>query len=105
MNELELSRIIRAYFVLGGLKWPTMWQALGFAHTEIGEAYEVLLRKWDWKRNDPKKEEIRYSNVDFGEELGDAIMMLIVAGLEMGVDPVQALLQKIRSKCPDAFKT
>lgn len=104
MNEAQLSRIVKAYFIERGLTWPNTIQAMMFAETEMAEAYELLLASMGtWKRNNPENKP-EWSPYDFGEELGDAIMMLIVAGLTVGVDPIEDMLHKIGRKAPDALK-
>jgi hypothetical protein len=89
------------YYERRGLHWPTVEEALQFVHTELGEAYEILLaRNPNWVRNNPT-EKPGFSARVLGEELGDAIMMLVVAGLAADVDPVSALLDKIDRKLAD----
>jgi hypothetical protein len=107
MNETQLSRTVNAYFIERQLVWPSVYEAMGWAVAEVGEAYEALLMasSKEWKRNDPEKEKKTVTNVDFGEELGDAIMMFIVAGLTMGVDPIEQMLFKMERKVPGVTKT
>jgi len=93
-----LARAIDAYYRCRGLKWPTTEQALMFAQTELGEVYELLLaRESGWVRNNPD-DKPEYSDQALAEELGDTVMMLIVAGLAAGVDPIEALLDKMEEK-------
>ena len=78
--------LIRNYYKVRGLKWPTVEQAMMWTQTELGEVYELLLaRDGDWVRNHPWNKAM-YSPGALAEELGDAIMMLIVAGIVEGVD-------------------
>ncbi len=96
-NMSELALAIFFYYDERDLLWPDFEQAMAFAHTEIGEAYEVYLAQFEgWVRNDPDHEP--FSAARLAEELGDAIMMLVVAGIAYGIDPVQALREKMAHK-------
>ncbi|MCK5642568.1 MAG: hypothetical protein KAJ19_17300 [Gammaproteobacteria bacterium] len=93
--------LIRNYYKVRGLKWPTIEQAMMWVETELGETYELLLsRDGDWVRNHPWNKTM-FSSGALAEELGDAIMMLIVAGIVEGVDPLAALREKIERKIRD----
>lgn len=97
-NSLTLNDV-KEYYAARGLVIPNVWEALGWSATEGGEVYEVLLRKnQDWTRNNKAKEGIPYNSSDFADELGDQIMMLVVAGWVEGVDPIAALKEKMRRK-------
>jgi NTP pyrophosphatase (non-canonical NTP hydrolase) len=101
MTDLT-ARIIRAkiteLYLTRGYKWPDEMQALAFVNTELGECYELLLAKTKgWKRNNPRDKQ-PYSDDDFAKELGDAIMMLCVAGYVCDVDPIEAMLSKMDVK-------
>lgn len=86
---------IEAYFERKGLKWPDSWRALGWANTELAEVYELILAKdGGWVRNNPEDHD-GWSPERFAEELGDTIMMLLVAGYAEGVDALLALENKI----------
>ncbi len=50
-----------------------------------------------WVRNNPEAHPVA-TRQDFSEELGDVIMMLMVAGLVDGVDPLDALYAKMERK-------
>ena len=94
----KLIICIRDYYDIRGLKWPTFDDAMKFAHTEIAEVYELdLARTGGYVRNHPENKPI-YSPEKLSEELGDAILMLIVAGIVEGVNPLQSLLTKIGGK-------
>lgn len=94
----ELGSTIAAYYDRRGLKTPTALWAVIFAQTELAEALEVLLeREGGWVRNHPDDKPAGTSE-ELGEELGDAIMMLMVAGLVDGVDPLACLRAKITRK-------
>jgi NTP pyrophosphatase (non-canonical NTP hydrolase) len=89
---------VLSYYESRQLKLPSIWEALGFATTELGEVYELLLsRQGGWVRNNPDSKP-SYSPESLSEELGDVIMMLIVAGIVEGVDPLQSLADKIDRK-------
>ena len=92
------ARQILDYYTRRRLRWPTPEEAVLFAMTELGEAADVLLqRKGGWTRNNPEnKPEGTIEEV--GEELGDTIMMLMVVGLRLGVDPLESLDAKLRRK-------
>lgn len=94
-----LTEQITNYFNQRGLVWPDDGDtALQFATTELGEALEILLaRKADWLRNNPAGKP-NFDKVQFGIECGDVVMMAIVAGIVEGVDPVEALLDKMHRK-------
>lgn len=93
-----LVDLISTYYAKRGLKWPNVDQAMQFVETEMGEVYEILLaRQPGWVRNNPGNKP-PFSKGELAEELGDAIMMLIVAGIAEGVDPIDAMERKIYRK-------
>lgn len=96
---MELLDIIIDYFDKRGLVYPdNSWQALGFATTEMGEVYELLLdRDKNWIRNNPE-DKPKFNKEDLSEELGDVIMMIMLAGYVEGVNPIQSLKDKIQRK-------
>ena len=94
----ELTDIIVDYYELRGLKFPNFDNAMKFVVTELAEVLELDLdRIGGWTRNHPESKP-KYNKEDMAEELGDAIMMLIVAGIADGVDPIDALVKKIKRK-------
>jgi len=93
---------IHEYYTARGLVYPTAEQALMWAMTELGEAADELLRKTKWIRNNPAKE-TDYDNDKFVEELGDTMMMLMVAGMVSGKDPLKAMEEKIRRKINETY--
>lgn len=98
MNGNDLTDLITEYYTERNLKFPNFRDALAFVQTELGEVYELdLARVGGWKRNNPQNKPT-FSKEELGRELGDAIMMLIVAGLAEGVDPLLSLENKIKSK-------
>lgn len=97
--ETDLLDFIVEYFNKRKLVYPdTSWQALGFATTEMGEVYELLLdRDKNWIRNNPD-DKPKFNKENLAEELGDVIMMIMLAGWVEGVNPIQALKDKINRK-------
>jgi len=66
--------------------------------TEIAEVCEQLLgMEGGWTRNNPDDHDAP-SNERLAEELGDAIMMCMVAGIVRGLDPFEAMLDKMAGK-------
>ena len=95
---LGLAVMINQYYDQRGLVWPGRKEALLWALTELAEAAELVLEDGgSWVRNHPLERE-DYSPERFAEELGDVMMMVMVAGMVVGVDPQQALQQKLRRK-------
>jgi len=93
-----MKELIKSYYEVRGLKWPTIEQAMMWAQTELAEVYELLLaRDGGWSRNNPESHQ-GFDKDALAEELGDSIMMLIVAGLVEGVDPLAALREKVERK-------
>ena len=94
----SLQNFVVNYYIARGLQWPTLDQALQWHETEMGEVYEILLaRVGGWVRNDPTRERPSDSE-SLATELGDAIMMLLVAGIVAGVNPLEALRKKMERK-------
>lgn len=97
-NDLSLLGRVYNYYKLRGLKFPSFDNAMKFLQTELAEVYELdLARIGGWERNNPQNKP-SFSPEKLAEELGDAIMMLIVAGIAEGVDPVDALKRKMERK-------
>lgn len=98
---MNVTDLISRYFELRQYQMPDVWEALAWADTEKGEALEVLLaKKGGWVRNNPDGKPGWDPDL-FAEELGDMIMMLVVAGQAEGVDPLEALVRKMKRKAPD----
>lgn len=94
----QLAHQICEYYQLRGQKWPNVEEAMMWLETECAEVYELLLaRKDGWVRNNPANKP-EFSKEALAAELGDAIMMLLVAGYVEDVDPMQALLEKVERK-------
>ena len=98
MVEFNIVDEIKTYFEKRGLKTPDFNNAMKFALTEIAEVFELdLAREGGWVRNNPDSKP-DYSKEDMAEELGDVIMMIVMAGLAEGVDPIDALYKKLKRK-------
>lgn len=97
-NDLPLIHKIVNYYKLRGITFPSFDNAMKFVQTELAEVYELdLARIGGWVRNNPQNKPT-FSKESLAEELGDAIFMLIVAGIAEGVDPVAALEAKMERK-------
>jgi NTP pyrophosphatase (non-canonical NTP hydrolase) len=94
----ELKDFIIRYFEMRGLTWPNFDAAMKFVQTELGEVYELdLARINGWVRNNPQTK-LSFSKEQLAEELGDVIMMIMVAGIVEGIDPLNALINKMYKK-------
>jgi NTP pyrophosphatase (non-canonical NTP hydrolase) len=98
-----LSDIIKEYYEKRGLVWPNFDNAMKFVATEIGEVYEIDLDRNTWVRNNPE-DKPKFNKDDLAKELGDVLMMVMVAGIVEGVDPLDALLGKIYDKTGILFQ-
>jgi len=98
IEQWDVYNLIIEYYRKRGLKWPDFNDAMKFAITELGEVYEIdLARTGGWVRNNPGSKP-GFDKEDLGRELGDVIMMLMVAGIVEGVNPLAALINKINTK-------
>ena len=98
MKTEDLQKFITVYYEKRKLNWPDFNDAMKFVATEIGEVYEVdLSRDKGWVRNNPESKPT-FNKEQLASELGDVIMMVMVAGIAEGVDPLQALLKKMCRK-------
>lgn len=99
---MDIYELIARYYEHRHLIWPgNADTALDWALTEMAEAKELLLaRQARWVRNHPQNEE-PFSRERLAEELGDILMMVMVAGMVEGLDPIQALREKIERKMRD----
>ena len=103
LNSIVLlyARILD-YYRVRGLKWPDVDDALSWALTEYAEVIELrLANKGGWIRNNPEDKE-PYSDERFAEEIGDTIMMLLIAAMGKGIDPIAALINKMDRKMDEA---
>ena len=95
---MELVDLIKDYYDKRGLKWPDVWKAIAFSQTEVSEVYELLFsREGGFVRNHPENKPT-FTKEMLAEELGDAILMLLVAGYTEGVDPIQSMVDKMKRK-------
>ena len=94
--EKTIVQLIEDTWEKKGRLWPSLWEGMGWVNTELGEAYELLLarEKTGWVRNNPD-DHGEWNPDRFAEELGDAIMMLMVAGMVIGLNPLEALRAKL----------
>lgn len=98
MDYNEIIDLIKEYYIERNLQWPTFSDALKFVHTEIAEVYELDLdRIGGWTRNHPENKP-KFSKESLSEELGDAILMLLVAGIVEGVNPLESMINKMNLK-------
>jgi len=98
MKTEDLQKFITVYYEKRKLNWPDFNDAMKFVATEIGEVYEVdLSRNPAWVRNNPQ-DKPKFSKELLASELGDVIMMVMVAGIAEGVDPLEALINKMLRK-------
>jgi NTP pyrophosphatase (non-canonical NTP hydrolase) len=93
----ELKDFVENYFVKRKLVWPSFDDAMKFAITEIAEVYELDLSRRNWVRNNPE-DKPKFTKEKLAEELGDVIMMLMIAGINENVDPLEALINKMCKK-------
>jgi len=95
---MNLTEQVIEYYKIRSLNKPNIWESLGWAISELGEVYEVLM-SWNsrWVRNNPQDHPVK-TKEDLAEELGDVIMMIIAAGLSEGVDPIAAMRNKMKRK-------
>lgn len=95
---MDLIAEVLNYYEKRGLAFPNFDNAMKFVMTEIAEVFELDLdRSGTWVRNNPQNKP-KFNKEDLSEELGDAIFMLVVAGIAEGVNPIQSLLNKMNRK-------
>ena len=93
----KLCGLIGAYYQIRGLKVPDTAEAMMFAASELGEAFDVLLEmKGGWTRNHPDSKDNTIG--DLAEELADTLMMIMVAGHSIGVDLENVLIARMKRK-------
>ena len=94
--NLGLVSMIERYYETRGYRWPSAQEAILWTITELGEVCELLLaRTVEWVRNNPDDKE-KYSPERVEEELADAVMMLLVAGIVSDGAPLIALRRKMQ---------
>lgn len=95
---MKLESLIAYYYRVRKYKMPTAQQALMWLITELGEASELLLaRETGWVRNNPQNHEA-WSAERFADELGDIVMMAVVAGQAEGVDVIARLEERLHDR-------
>lgn len=99
MEELahDFSDLIISYFAERKLKFPDFNDAIKFAITEIAEALEIDLAQYDYIRNNPH-DKPEFDKQKLEEELGDVLMMIQLAGIVIGLNPMKGLIRKIERK-------
>jgi NTP pyrophosphatase (non-canonical NTP hydrolase) len=98
----KLCDEIEYYYQQRGLIRPSLWHAFAFLVEEIGEvSEELMIYTGGYKRNNLLKE-VRQSDEEhiraIGEELGDVIMMAVMTGRTLGIDPILCLKAKMERK-------
>ena len=95
---LEVEKAVQYHFKVTNKVKPSPWTGLLFTLTELAEAAEEVLKKLGpWNRNNPERHG-EYDNMKLAEELGDVIMMALISGYVIDVDPLRALLEKMERK-------
>ena len=93
MPECNIIEIVKNYYEFRGLTQPDTNQAFLFLVSEIGELSDALVaNQASWVRNNPDRER------QIPAEIGDVLMMLTVFAATQGIDPIEAMLEKMRSK-------
>ena len=93
MTDCNLVQLVQVYYDFRGLTQPDANQAFLFLTSEIGELADALVaNQAAWVRNNPGRERV------IPDEIGDVLMMLTVFAATQGIDPVEALKAKMRSK-------
>ena len=93
VNHVDLVEMVKQYYEFRGLTQPDANQAFLFLVSEIGELSDALVASQaQWVRNNPDRER------HIASEIGDVLMMLTVFAATQGVDPLEALKDKMRSK-------
>lgn len=88
-----LSALVERYFKARGYQMPTAEQAFLFLTSEVGELADALVHAQSdgWVRNNERERKIE-------GEIGDVMCMLIVTARQLGMDPIEVMLEKFRSK-------
>lgn len=103
-NHHRLLLKIHDYFTRRQYRWPTLEEALQWAHTESGEVSEQLLaRRPGWIRNNPD-DHSEFSEEKLIEEIADQVFMLIVAGMVEGYDVLDVMQNKLERKLKEYEK-
>ena len=93
MTECNIVDIVMKYYDFRGLTQPDANQAFLFLVSEIGELSDALVaNQAAWVRNSPDRDR------HIPAEIGDVLMMLTVFAATQGIDPIEAMLEKMKSK-------
>ena len=92
--------VIKEYYDVRNLVWPSRTEAIQWLVTEVGEVCEcdLALSGKDWVRNNPEKHQGNDSLSSLENELADVVFMALVTGIVCGLNPLRALLNKLASK-------
>jgi NTP pyrophosphatase (non-canonical NTP hydrolase) len=96
-DSTELMMEIIEYCKKRNYLLPDVWEGMAWVSTEIGEVYEVLLSTKPWVRNNPDSKP-KFSREHLAEELGDVIFMIMLTGHAAGVNPLDAMQEKMTNK-------
>ena len=89
---MTLQELVQGYYEYRGLSWPDANSALLFLVSEVGELADAQVHEvGGWVRNN-ERERVP------ADEAADVLMMLMVYCINRGIDPVQALKDKMARK-------
>jgi NTP pyrophosphatase (non-canonical NTP hydrolase) len=98
----KLTDEVEFYYNQRKLIPPNMHDCFLFLASEVGEvADEIMQWKGGFTRNNPLKEQRKSDDEHIeaiGEELGDVIMMAVMTGRSIGIDPILCLKNKMERK-------
>ena len=90
---MNLLRLIDSYYQFRHMRRPEFEDAFLFLTSEVGELADAIVsEKPGWTRNNPDK----LRSVE--AEIGDCMQMLAVTAQSIGLDPVECMKAKWRSK-------
>ena len=85
----ELLEQVEKYYRERGLQWPDTKDSLLWLTTELGELTDAVMRQEaGWIRNNARSSDPR-------EEIGDVVLMALVCARNLGVDPIEMMLEKM----------
>ena len=86
---------VMRYFEFRGYKVPDATQAMLFLMSEVGELADEVVQKTseEWVRNHPENK-----GKGIAPEAGDVIMMTCALCSAVGVDPLEAMFEKMTAK-------
>ena len=92
--QLDIRVLVNEYFQFRGYHDPDASQAFLFLASEVGELADKFVHgQASWVRNNPDAK-----NDDIAGEIGDVLMMLTKFAEKIGVDPIEAMLNKFERK-------